>query len=249
MISRPTCPASRAAPWSSSTARTGRCAPACSRCRRAQQRHPASSRPAARSSNSRSATRIFDQPGKLRLGAVRQSAATPATTATRWRSRPPIPTLDINDVMASIRHVNPKYGFYVNARAAARQGRRPVRPRKLERRPERNPVLHRHRPQRLGRPVDQGQLLGTSGRHDRHRRRDQRPVRRAPRFPRRRRPRPSDRRRPAQLQHRADFRDLLRLRVNKSFTLTADYQFIANPAYNADRGPVSIFSAVCTREF
>ena len=34
---------------------------------------------------------IFDQPGKLRLGAVRQSAATPATTARRWRSKTPTP--------------------------------------------------------------------------------------------------------------------------------------------------------------
>ena len=29
----------------------------------------------------------------------------------------------------------------------------------------------------------------------------------------------------------------------KQTTLTFDYQFIVNPAYNADRGPVSIFSA------
>jgi high affinity Mn2+ porin len=29
----------------------------------------------------------------------------------------------------------------------------------------------------------------------------------------------------------------------KSATLTFDYQFVANPAYNADRGPVSIYSA------
>ena len=34
--------------------------------------------------------------------------------------------------------------------------------------------------------------------------------------------------------------------IDKGFTLTADYQFITNPAYNADRGPVSIFSAACT---
>jgi high affinity Mn2+ porin len=31
--------------------------------------------------------------------------------------------------------------------------------------------------------------------------------------------------------------------------LTADYQFIANPAYNADRGPVSIFSGRLHGEF
>ena len=35
--------------------------------------------------------------------------------------------------------------------------------------------------------------------------------------------------------------------LNKSFTLTADYQLIANPAYNADRGPVSIFSGRLAR--
>ena len=31
--------------------------------------------------------------------------------------------------------------------------------------------------------------------------------------------------------------------------LTFDYQFIANPAYNADRGPVSVFSARLHAEF
>ncbi|MGY4305411.1 high affinity Mn2+ porin [Bradyrhizobium sp. USDA 4369] len=30
--------------------------------------------------------------------------------------------------------------------------------------------------------------------------------------------------------------------INKYLTFTADYQFVSNPAYNADRGPVSIFS-------
>jgi high affinity Mn2+ porin len=30
--------------------------------------------------------------------------------------------------------------------------------------------------------------------------------------------------------------------VNQLTTLTFDYQFVNNPAYNADRGPVSIFS-------
>ena len=37
--------------------------------------------------------------------------------------------------------------------------------------------------------------------------------------------------------------------VNKSLTLTADYQFITNPAYNADRGPVHIFSGRIHGEF
>ena len=37
--------------------------------------------------------------------------------------------------------------------------------------------------------------------------------------------------------------------LNKWFTLTADYQFIANPAYNADRGPVHVFSGRLHGEF
>jgi high affinity Mn2+ porin len=36
---------------------------------------------------------------------------------------------------------------------------------------------------------------------------------------------------------------------NKQITLTADYQLITNPAYNADRGPVSIFSGRFHGEF
>ena len=37
--------------------------------------------------------------------------------------------------------------------------------------------------------------------------------------------------------------------LNKQLTFTADYQFITNPAYNADRGPVSIFSGRLHGEF
>jgi high affinity Mn2+ porin len=32
------------------------------------------------------------------------------------------------------------------------------------------------------------------------------------------------------------------MRVAKAFTVTADYQYLANPAYNRDRGPVSVFA-------
>ncbi|CAN5285720.1 carbohydrate porin [soil metagenome] len=39
------------------------------------------------------------------------------------------------------------------------------------------------------------------------------------------------------------------LALNKAFLFTADYQLIANPAYNADRGPVSIFSGRLHGEF
>ncbi|MCP3462593.1 MULTISPECIES: carbohydrate porin [unclassified Bradyrhizobium] len=39
------------------------------------------------------------------------------------------------------------------------------------------------------------------------------------------------------------------LALNKSLTFTADYQLIVNPAYNADRGPVSVFSGRLHGEF
>ena len=39
------------------------------------------------------------------------------------------------------------------------------------------------------------------------------------------------------------------LALNKQFTFTADYQLITNPAYNADRGPVHVFSGRFHGEF
>ena len=37
--------------------------------------------------------------------------------------------------------------------------------------------------------------------------------------------------------------------IDRNFTMTADYQFIANPAYTADRGPVHVFAARLHGEF
>ena len=37
--------------------------------------------------------------------------------------------------------------------------------------------------------------------------------------------------------------------MNKGMMLTFDYQFLVNPAHNADRGPISIFSARVHGEF
>ena len=37
--------------------------------------------------------------------------------------------------------------------------------------------------------------------------------------------------------------------IDTHFTATADYQLVTNPAYNADRGPVSIFSGRLHGEF
>lgn len=39
------------------------------------------------------------------------------------------------------------------------------------------------------------------------------------------------------------------LRLGEHFTVSADYQYVANPAYNRDRGPVSIFAVRVHAEF
>jgi high affinity Mn2+ porin len=39
------------------------------------------------------------------------------------------------------------------------------------------------------------------------------------------------------------------LALHKALALTLDYQLLVNPAYNADRGPVSVFSARVHAEF
>jgi high affinity Mn2+ porin len=39
------------------------------------------------------------------------------------------------------------------------------------------------------------------------------------------------------------------LSLSKSVTLTFDYQFMMNPAYNADRGPISFFAGRFHAEF
>jgi high affinity Mn2+ porin len=39
------------------------------------------------------------------------------------------------------------------------------------------------------------------------------------------------------------------MRVLQGLTMTFDYQYMVNPAYNADRGPISIFSGRLHGEF
>ncbi len=80
-------------------------------------------------------------------------------------------------------------------------------------------------------------------------RRDQRPVRCASRLPRRWRQRIADRRRTARITAPSILETYYACAIDKNFTLTADYQLIANPAYNKDRGPVSIFSGRLHGEF
>ena len=39
------------------------------------------------------------------------------------------------------------------------------------------------------------------------------------------------------------------MRLTEHFTVSAGYQYVANPAYNRDRGPVNIFSLRIHAEF
>ncbi len=56
---------------------------------------------------------ISSQPGKVRLGAFDNQGNT-GNYAQALAIAAANPALDINDVMASIRHINPKYGVYAN---------------------------------------------------------------------------------------------------------------------------------------
>jgi high affinity Mn2+ porin len=191
---------------------------------------------------------IFEQPGKLRFGAFANSGNT-----GNYREALAIasadPALDINTVMASIRHDNLKYGFYANAeqqiakdiglfaRASWNDGQ--------------NEILSFTDIDRglsgglsikgsyWGRPSDTvgigGAINGLSSAHrdflaagglglligD------------------------------GRLNYRPEqiLETYYAFAIDKNFTFTADYQLITNPAYNADRGPVSIFSGRLHGEF
>jgi high affinity Mn2+ porin len=191
---------------------------------------------------------IFDQPGKLRLGAFGNQGVT-GNYDQALAIEAANPGLDINDVMASIRHVNPKYGFYANleqqvvkdvgafARVSWNDGHNEILSfTDIDRSLSGGVSI---KGSYWGRDNDTigigGAINGLSAGH----------------------------------------RDFLaagglglligdgRLnyspeqiveayyayQVTKNFTVTGDYQFIVNPAYNADRGPVSIFSCRLHGEF
>jgi high affinity Mn2+ porin len=191
---------------------------------------------------------IAGQPGKVRLGAFDNEGNT-GNYAQALAIAAANPALDINGVMASIRHTNPKYGVYANleqqlvqdvglfARASWNDGQ--------------NEILSFTDIDRSlsgglsikgsfwGRPNDTvgigGAVNGLSQSHrdflaagglglligDGRLNYSQERI----------------------------FETYYAYLVTKGVTLTADYQFIANPAYNADRGPVSIFSGRLHAEF
>ncbi|QDW41513.1 outer membrane beta-barrel protein [Bradyrhizobium sp. KBS0727] len=191
---------------------------------------------------------IFDQPGKLRLGVFgtrgntgnyRDALAIEATN----------PALDINTVMAGIRRDNPKYGFYANAeqqiardvglfgRASWNDGQ--------------NEILSFTDIDRSisgglsvkgsywGRASDTigigGAVNGLSSAH-----RDFLAAGGLGLLI-------GDGR--LNYRHERILETYYAYAIDKHFTFTADYQLITNPAYNADRGPVHIFSGRLHGEF
>jgi high affinity Mn2+ porin len=191
---------------------------------------------------------IFDQPGKLRVGAFGTQGVTGS-----YRQALTIeamdPAQDINDVMASIRHVNPKYGVYANleqqvvkdvglfARGSWNDGQ--------------NEILSFTDIDRSvsgglsikgsfwGRPDDTigigGAVNGLSAAH--------RDYLAAGGF--------GLLIGDGALNYSPEriFEAYYAWKLNSWSTVTFDYQFITNPAYNADRGPVSILSGRLHAEF
>jgi high affinity Mn2+ porin len=191
---------------------------------------------------------IFDQPGKLRLGVFGNQGVT-----GNYRQALTVaaadPALDINDVMASIRRVNPKYGFYANleqqvitdvgvfARASWNNAQTEILSfTDIDRSLSGGVSI---KGGRWGRPNDTigigGAINGLSAAH-----RDFLAAGGTGLLI-------GD----GQLNYRPEqiVEAYYAYQLGKGVTLTADYQFIANPAYNADRGPVSIFSGRLHGEF
>jgi high affinity Mn2+ porin len=184
---------------------------------------------------------IFDQPGKLRLGAFANSGDT-GNYQEALAIEAADPTQNINAVMASIQHTNLKYGFYANleqqiakdvglfARASWTDGQNQILSfTDIDRSLSGGLSI---KGSHWGRSSDTigigGAINGLSAAHrdflaagglglligD------------------------------GQLNYRPEqiLEAYYAYALGHGVTLTADYQFIANPAYNADRGPVSIFS-------
>ena len=192
--------------------------------------------------------KIFDQPGKLRLGIFANRGNT-----GNYRQALAIaafdPALDINTVMQSIRRENPKYGFYANAeqqiakdiglfaRASWNDGQNETLSfTDIDRSLSGGVSI---KGSYWGRSSDTIGLGGAiNGLSSGHRdllvagglglligdgRLNYQPER--------------------------ILETYYALAIDKNFTVTADYQFITNPAYNADRGPVHIFSGRLHGEF
>jgi high affinity Mn2+ porin len=184
---------------------------------------------------------LFDLPGKLRVGAFANRGNT-GNYNTALAIEAANPTLDINDVMSSIRKGNTKYGFYINgeqqvardlgvfARASWNDGQNETLSFTDVDRSVSGGVSIKG--SHWGRADDTiglgGAINGLSNAHrdflaagglglligD------------------------------GRLNYNTEriLETYYAYAIDKAFTFTADYQFIANPGYNADRGPASVFS-------
>jgi high affinity Mn2+ porin len=190
----------------------------------------------------------FGQPGKLRIGLFANEGST-GNYNQALSIEGANPALDINAVMASIRQANLKYGFYLNAeqqivkdvglfaRVSWNDGQTEILSfSDVDRSASAGLSI---KGSFWGRPNDTIGVGGAiNGLSDAHRDflaagglglliGD------------------------GQLNYRPEqiFETYYAYSVNPHFTVTADYQLITNPAYNADRGPVSVFSARLHGEF
>lgn len=191
---------------------------------------------------------LFDQPGKLRLGAFANRGYT-GNYGQALSISDAAPALDINTIMASIRRDNLKYGFYANAeqqiandigifaRASWNDGQSEILSFTDIDRSISGGVSVKG--SYWGRPSDTiglgGAINGLSRTH-----RDYLAAGGLGLLI-------GD----GRLNYGTEriFEGYYAYAIDKTFTLTADYQFITNPAYNADRGPVSIFSGRLHGEF
>ncbi len=191
---------------------------------------------------------IFDRPGKLRLAAFANRGKTGSYRSALGLAMSD-PALNVNDAMASLRRNRMKYGFYANleqaitadiglfARASWNDGQSEILSfTDIDRSVSGGVSIKGNS---WGRPNDTvgvaGAVNGLSGANrdflaaggiglligD------------------------------GMLNYRTEkiFEAYYAYGLNKWSTLTFDYQFVANPAYNANRGPVSIFSVRAHAEF
>ena len=191
----------------------------------------------------------FDQPGKLRIGLFANDGNT-----ANYRQALAIagadPALDINAVVTGIRQDNLKYGFYLNAeqqivkdvglfaRLSWNDGQSEILSfTDVDRSASGGLSI---KGSFWGRPDDTigigGAINGLSGAH--------RDFLAAGGIGLLIGDGQLNNYRPEQI-----FETYYAYAVNPHFTATADYQLITHPAYNADRGPVSVFSARLHGEF
>ncbi|MDB5485826.1 MAG: cell envelope biosis protein OmpA, partial [Tardiphaga sp.] len=191
---------------------------------------------------------IADQPGKVRVGSFLNRGNT-ANYRGALAARAADPLLDINDLVPGLRQVRTKYGFYVNGEQQVMKdvgvfGR-------FSWNDGQNEILSFTDIDRSlsagvsvkgsfwGRPTDTvgigGAINGLSAAH-----RDFLAAGGLGLLI-------GDGR--LNYSNERVFETYYAYNLNKNFTFTADYQLIANPAYNADRGPVSIFAGRLHGEF